>query len=216
MALTKLNLAKMTTGSLGVDTIPDLPTSKITSGTFADARLSSSSITQHVDLTSLSADNLTSGTIPNARYGTPTFNGSNLTSLPASAPVVKYSGGTFSTSGPSGGGKSRSVSYNLSGFSTGGTAFFRGNFMGRYLHSLSCSVSGSGVSNVQFHSNVPSGSNRLPGQDQVFVQDFSGSFDFTGAPSGSITINTSYDGNINQGQTSYFHSGGIGVFAVGT
>ena len=69
---------------------------KITSGTFADARLSSSSVTQHVDLSSidsdyiqlrqatadlsnLSASNLTSGTIPNARYGTPTFNGSNLT-----------------------------------------------------------------------------------------------------------------------------------------
>ena len=31
------------------------------------------------DLTNLSASNLTSGTIPNARYGTPTFNGSNLT-----------------------------------------------------------------------------------------------------------------------------------------
>ena len=43
------------------------PTSAITSGTFADARLSSSSVTQHVDLTSLSANNLTSGTVPSAR-----------------------------------------------------------------------------------------------------------------------------------------------------
>ena len=33
------------------------------------------------DLTNLSATNLTSGTIPNARYGTPTFNGSNITNL---------------------------------------------------------------------------------------------------------------------------------------
>ena len=57
---------------------------KITSGTFADARLSSSSVTQHVDLSSIDSDyiqlrqatadlsnlnasNLTSGTIPNAR-----------------------------------------------------------------------------------------------------------------------------------------------------
>lgn len=32
---------------------------------------------------SLNADNLSSGTIPNARYGTPTFNGSNLTALNA-------------------------------------------------------------------------------------------------------------------------------------
>lgn len=65
--------------------VTGIPTSAITSGTFADARLSSSSITQHVDLSNLSASNLTSGTIPNARYGTPTFSASNLTSVPASA-----------------------------------------------------------------------------------------------------------------------------------
>jgi len=40
-----------------------------------------------VDLTNLSASNLSSGTIPNARYGTPTFNGSNITNLPASGKV---------------------------------------------------------------------------------------------------------------------------------
>ena len=40
-----------------------------------------------VDLTALSATSLTSGTIPNARYGTPTFNGSNLTNLPQSGKV---------------------------------------------------------------------------------------------------------------------------------
>jgi len=83
MSLIKVKGSSIT-GTLEADRIPELPTSKITSGTFADARLSSSSITQHVDLTSLSASNLTSGTIPNARYGTPTFNGSNLTSLPSS------------------------------------------------------------------------------------------------------------------------------------
>ena len=73
---------------------------KITSGTFADARLSSSSVTQHVDLSSIDSDyiqlrqatadltnldasNLTSGTIPNARYGTPTFSAANLTGVPS-------------------------------------------------------------------------------------------------------------------------------------
>ena len=100
-------------GTLNANVIPNLPTSKITSGTFADARLSSSSVTQHVDLTALSASNLTSGTVPdarlsassvtqhvdlsnlnasnltsgtvpNARYGTPTFSASNLTALNAS------------------------------------------------------------------------------------------------------------------------------------
>ena len=58
---------KITSGSLDAARIPDLPTSKITSGTFADARLSSSSVTQHVDLSNLNASNLTSGSIPNAR-----------------------------------------------------------------------------------------------------------------------------------------------------
>jgi len=78
-----LPASKITSGTLGSDRIPELPTSKITSGTFADGRLSSSSVTQHVDLSNLSASNLTSGTVPNARYGTPTFSASNLTGLPA-------------------------------------------------------------------------------------------------------------------------------------
>ena len=45
------------------------PASAITSGTFANARLSSGSVTQHVDLSNLNASNLTSGTIPDARVG---------------------------------------------------------------------------------------------------------------------------------------------------
>ncbi len=54
-------------GTLADARIPNLATAKITSGTFADARLSSSSVTQHVDLSNLNASNLTSGSIPNAR-----------------------------------------------------------------------------------------------------------------------------------------------------
>ena len=53
-----------------------------TTGNLAQARVDSGNVTQHVDLTALNASNLTSGTIPNGRYGTPTFNGSNLTNVP--------------------------------------------------------------------------------------------------------------------------------------
>ena len=75
-------------GSLNANVIPALPASKITSGTFADARLSSSSVTQHVDLTSLSASNLTSGTVPSARLS---LSASDVPDLAAS----KITSGTF-------------------------------------------------------------------------------------------------------------------------
>ena len=75
-------------GTLNANVIPALPTSKITSGTFDDARLSSSSITQHVDLTSLSASNLTSGTVPSARLS---LSASDVPNLAAS----KITSGTF-------------------------------------------------------------------------------------------------------------------------
>ncbi|MDC0624176.1 hypothetical protein OAP76_00775 [Alphaproteobacteria bacterium] len=90
-----LSSDKITSGTLGADRIPALPTSKVTSGTFADARLSSSSVTQHVDLTALSASNLTSGTIPNDRYGTPTFSAANLTSLPSPSPESLSAVGSY-------------------------------------------------------------------------------------------------------------------------
>ena len=48
-----------------------------------------------VDLTALSAASLTSGTIPNARYGTPTFSGANLTNLPVSSDFVKINSASF-------------------------------------------------------------------------------------------------------------------------
>ena len=83
-----LPASKITSGSLGADRIPDLPTSKITSGTFADARLASSNVTQHVDLTSLSADNLTSGTVPSARLSL------SASDVPALA-TSKITSGTF-------------------------------------------------------------------------------------------------------------------------
>ncbi len=75
-------------GTLNANVIPALPASKITSGTFADARLSSSSVTQHVDLTSLSASNLTSGTVPSARLS---LSASDIPDLATS----KITSGTF-------------------------------------------------------------------------------------------------------------------------
>ena len=74
--------------SLSASDIPNLDTAKITSGTFADARLSSSSVTQHVDLTALSASNLTSGTVPSARLS---LSASDIPNLATS----KITSGTF-------------------------------------------------------------------------------------------------------------------------
>jgi hypothetical protein len=77
-------------GTLNANVIPDLPTSKITSGTFADARISASSVNAHVDLTSLSASNLTSGTVPSARLS---LAESDVPNLSAS----KVTSGSFDT-----------------------------------------------------------------------------------------------------------------------
>jgi len=80
------------------DLINGISAAKITSGTFADARLSSSSVTQHVDLSSIDSDyvqarqatadlsnlnasNLTSGTVPNARI---TLDAAEIPDLPTS------------------------------------------------------------------------------------------------------------------------------------
>jgi len=65
--------------------VPNLATSKITSGTFVDARLPSTALNSNVDLTNLSASNLTSGTLPDARFPAtlPSISGANLTNLPS-------------------------------------------------------------------------------------------------------------------------------------
>ena len=49
-------------------------------------------------VTAINGTQITSGTIPNARYGSPTFNGSNLTSLPSPSSIV-YSIGAVGSFG---------------------------------------------------------------------------------------------------------------------
>ena len=64
------DLANIISGGFTIDDIPNIPASKITSGTFADDRLPSTALNSNVDLTNLSASNLTSGSIPTARITT--------------------------------------------------------------------------------------------------------------------------------------------------
>ena len=80
--------------SLDANEIPNLDTAKITTGTFSDARMPSTVLNSNVDLTNLSATNLTSGTVPIARLGTSgtkdatTFlRGDNTFAAPAAAGV---------------------------------------------------------------------------------------------------------------------------------
>ena len=43
-----------------------------------------------VDLSNLNADNLTSGTVPDARFGTPTFDGSNVSNVPVQSTTGSF------------------------------------------------------------------------------------------------------------------------------
>ena len=72
-------------GSIAEGDIPNLPTSKITSGTFADARIAASNVTQHQASLSIGASQVGSGTFANAR-----ISASNVTQH-----AVAKTGGTF-------------------------------------------------------------------------------------------------------------------------
>ena len=79
------DLANIISGGFTESDIPNLATSKITSGTFADARLPATALNSNVDLTTLSASNLTSGTVADARLPATVLNSNvDLTNLSAS------------------------------------------------------------------------------------------------------------------------------------
>ena len=65
-------------GQIASGYIPDLPTSKITSGTFADARIAQTNVTQHQAALALAASQTTSGTFADARI--PSLATSKITS----------------------------------------------------------------------------------------------------------------------------------------
>jgi hypothetical protein len=71
--------------SLDAAEIPNLDTAKITTGTLADARLPANALNSNIDLTNLSASNLTSGTLPDTRFPAtlPAVSGANLTGISA-------------------------------------------------------------------------------------------------------------------------------------
>ena len=93
------DLANIISGGFTESDIPNLATSKITSGTFVDARLPATALNSNVDLTNLSASNLTSGTLADARFPAtlPAVSGASLTNLPASGITMadqwRYTGG---------------------------------------------------------------------------------------------------------------------------
>lgn len=77
--------------SLDAAEIPNLDTAKITTGTLADARIPANALNSNVDLTNLSASNLTSGTLPDARFPAtlPAVSGASLTNLPGGGKILQ-------------------------------------------------------------------------------------------------------------------------------
>src|SRR6056300_751129 len=93
-ALTALNASNVASGTLSSDRLPTVPTTKGGTGLTAIGTANqviavNSGATaleyQTVDLANLNADNLTSGTVPDARFPAtlPALNGANLTNLDA-------------------------------------------------------------------------------------------------------------------------------------
>ena len=72
------DLANIISGGFTESDIPNLATSKITSGTFVDARLPATALNSNVDLTTLNASHLTSGTVATARLGSGTASSSTF------------------------------------------------------------------------------------------------------------------------------------------
>jgi hypothetical protein len=93
-------LSAATKSDVGLSNVDNDSTATIRAGT-TKANVGLSAVDNNSTATirnSLSASNLSSGTIPNARYGTPTFNGSNITNLATgiSAPSISSISGTIS------------------------------------------------------------------------------------------------------------------------
>lgn len=93
----------------------------VTSGANLDATKLSGNLPaiNGASVTAINGTQITSGTIPNARYGSPTFNGSNITSLPSPSSIIYAAGavGSFAFGRYSDGGSALNPgsSYGTSG-----------------------------------------------------------------------------------------------------
>ena len=155
------DLANIISGGFTESDIPALATSKITSGTFVDARLPATALNSNVDLTTLSASNLTSGTVATARLGTGTASSSTFlrgdnTFATVSSDYVKLSSTTPSASN----------TMSIDGFFTSDYDVYKiyvigisGSSMSNTRVSMRVNVGGSAQtgSNHYYHTNISSG-----------------------------------------------------------